>query len=47
MVEQPVRNDILVKLSLAGPTEKPVCKEVATSDFATLINEAKQLAESQ
>ena len=41
MVEQPVRNDILVKLSLAGPTEKPICKEVATSDYASLLNEAK------
>lgn len=41
MVEQPVRNDVVVKISLAGPTEKPICKPVVMSDFATLINEAK------
>lgn len=43
---QAIRSDVVVKISLAGPHEKPICKEVATNDYASLLNEAKQLADA-
>ena len=44
MVQAQVRSDVTAKLSLYGP-HKPVWKEIATTDFETMMNEAKQIAE--
>ena len=44
MVQAQVSTNVTAKLSLYGP-HKPVWKEIATTDFATMMNEAKQIAE--